>query len=86
MFSIIKKLFLWIDFETVTMRKIYCTRYKIYKAFKKPKILYIDDKTLLLSNEKYLKRKNQLRFKNCSFNWKYIITLKIWVKNLDYEI
>ena len=32
------------------MRKIYCTKSKNYKEFKKPKILYICDKTLLLSS------------------------------------
>ena len=32
------------------MRKIYCTKCKKYKEFKKPKISYIYDKTLLLSS------------------------------------
>ena len=31
------------------MRKIYCTKCKKYKEFKKPKISYICDKILLLS-------------------------------------
>ena len=32
------------------MRKIYCTKCKKYKEFKKPKISYICDKTLLPSS------------------------------------
>ena len=32
------------------MRKTYCTRCKKYEEFKKPKISYICDKTLLLSS------------------------------------
>ena len=54
------------------MRKIYCTKCKKYKEFKKPKISYICDKTLLLScifnksgikDEKiFLKKKNQLKY------------------------
>ena len=47
--KIIKKFFLWIYFKKVRKRKIYCTRCKKYKEFKKPKI-YICDKTLLLSS------------------------------------
>ena len=37
------------DFKKVRMRKIYCTKCKNYKEFKKSKI-YICDKTLLLSS------------------------------------
>ena len=32
------------------MKKVYCTKCKKYKEFKKPKISYICDKTLLLSS------------------------------------
>ena len=52
------------------MREIYCIECKKYKEFKKPKILYICYKTLLLSsicnkyieknNQKYIEKKNQL--------------------------
>ena len=38
------------DFEKVRMRKIYCTKCKKYKEFKRPKISYICNKTLLLSS------------------------------------
>ena len=48
--KIIKKLFLRIDFQKVRMKKIYCTKCKKYKEFKKDKISYICDKTLLLSS------------------------------------
>ena len=53
------------------MRKIYCTNCKKHKELKKPKISYISDKTLLLSNicdkcrvkmKKYLKKRNQLKY------------------------
>ena len=37
------------NFKKVRMRKIYCTKCKKYKEFKKSKI-YICDKTLLLSS------------------------------------
>ena len=50
MFSIIKKLFLWIDVKKVRMRKTFCDKFKKYKEFKMPKVLYICDRTLLLSN------------------------------------
>ena len=52
------------------MRKISFIKYKMYKEFKKPKISYICDKTLVFSSiynkcrsedEKYLK-KNQLKY------------------------
>ena len=53
------------------MRKIYCTKFKKYKEFKKPKISYICDRILILSSicvcvdvkmNKYLKKKNQLKY------------------------
>ena len=53
------------------MKKIYCTKCRKYKEFKKPKKSCICDKTLLLSSicnkfgskdEKYLRKKNQLRY------------------------
>ena len=34
LFSVIKKLFLWVDFKKVWMRKIYCTKCKKYNKFK----------------------------------------------------
>ena len=51
------------------MRKIYCTKCKKYKEFKKPKISYTCDKTLLLfstcdkcgsEHEKLLKEKESI--------------------------
>ena len=44
--NIIKKIFSWIDFKKVRMRKIYCTKCKKYKKIKKAKI-YICGKALL---------------------------------------
>ena len=53
------------------MRKIYCTKCKNYKEFKKPKISYICDKKLFLfsicnkcasDEENYLRKKNQLKY------------------------
>ena len=53
------------------MKKIYCVIYGEYRKFKNPKISYIFEKTLVLSifcsnwkneNEKYLKKKNQIRY------------------------
>ena len=55
----------------MAMKKIYCIKYKKYRKFKNPKIPYIFDKTLIIlvicgkhvSNyEKYLNKKNQLRY------------------------
>ena len=52
------------------MRKLYCTKCKKYKEFKKPKISYICDKTLPflvfitiveVKMKKYLRKKNQLK-------------------------
>ena len=45
-----QKVLLWIDFKEARMKKISCTKCKKYKEFKKPKILYICNKTLLLSS------------------------------------
>ena len=69
--KIIKKFSLWIDFKIVRMRKIYCTKCKKYKEFKKCKISCICCKILLLSSicdkcwcqdeKKYLWKKNQLK-------------------------
>ena len=53
------------------MRKIYCAKCKKYNQFKKPKISYICDKTLLLSSicnkcgsedKQTLWKKNQLKY------------------------
>ena len=41
---------MWIDFKKVRMRKIYCTKSKKYKVFKKPKLSHIYVKILLLSS------------------------------------
>ena len=48
--KIIKKVLLWINFRQIKMKNIYCTKCKKYKEFKKPKILHICDKILLLSS------------------------------------
>ena len=32
------------------MKKVYCTKHKKYKEFRKPKISYLREKTLLLSS------------------------------------
>ena len=59
------------------MKKIYCVICGKYKKFKTPKISHILEKTLVLSiicskckngNEKILKKKNQMSFKNSWFN------------------
>ena len=53
------------------MKQIYCVICGKYRKFRKPKISYIFEKTLVLSiicskgkneDEKYLKKKNQLRY------------------------
>ena len=41
---------MWIDFKKVTIKKIYCTKCKRYKEFKKPKISYICNKILVPSS------------------------------------
>ena len=55
------------------MRKIYCTKYKKCKKFKKPKISYIYDKTLFYSkicnkcgseDEKILKEEESIKILN----------------------
>ena len=48
--KIIKKFFLWIYFKKVRMRKIYYTKWKKCKNFKKPKTSYICNKKLHLSS------------------------------------
>ena len=60
MFSIIKKFFLGIDFKKVRMRKIYCTKCKKCKEFKKPKIWYICDKTFRSEDEKVFKEEESI--------------------------
>ena len=61
------------------MRKLYCTIYGGYRKFEKSKISYICEETLVLSitcskcksknkDENYLKKKNQLRYKNSWLN------------------
>ena len=73
------------------MRKLYCTIYGGYRKFEKSKISYICEETLVLSitcskcksknkDENYLKKKNQLRYKNSWLNEKHTITLKLWLK------
>ena len=66
--KIIIKYFQW--FEKVKMKKRYCVKCNKYWKFKKRKISYSFDKTLVSSiicdkcyskDEKYLKKKNQLR-------------------------
>ena len=87
-FSIIKKFFLWINFKKFRVTKIK----KKYKEYKKPKASYICDKTfpfLVFVKVWKWRWKNISRrrinwdIKSYWFNWKYIITLKTWVKNLD---
>ena len=61
------------------MKKLYCVIYGKYRKFEKSKILYICEETLVLSitcskcksknkDENYLKKKNQLRYKNSWLN------------------
>ena len=56
---------------TKKMKKLYCVIYGKYRKFEKPKISYLLEKTLVLSiicskykieDEKYLKRKNELKY------------------------
>ena len=51
---------MWIDFKKVKMIKIYFTKCKKCKEFRKPKWWYICDKTLLLSNENIFKEKESI--------------------------
>ena len=71
------------------MKKLYCVICGKYRKFEKPKISYLLEKTLVLSiicskckneDEKLFKEEESLDIKNCWFNWRYIITLKIWLK------
>ena len=48
--KIMKKVIFINSFEKVKLREIYCIKCKKYKEFKKPKILYICYKSLLLSS------------------------------------
>ena len=59
-----------ISFKKFRMRKIYCTKCKKYKQFKKTKISCICDKNYFflvfvtsveMKMKKYLRKKNQLR-------------------------
>ena len=55
------------------MKKIYCIICGKYKKFEKPKISYL--------KEKRFKEEQSIEIiKNSWFNRKYIITLKIWLK------
>ena len=70
------------------MTKLYsviCGRYIKIETFWKKK--YILEQTFVLAiicgKCKDLKKKINWDIKNSWFNWKYVITLKIWVKNLD---
>ena len=73
------------------MKKVFSICCEKYNKFKTSKISYICHKILLLStisnkegseDEKYISTEILIFF----FNWKYIITLKIWGKSLDWEI
>ena len=52
------------------MKKVYCTKHKKYKEFRKPKISYLREKTLLLSSicnkcgseDEKIWKKNQLKY------------------------
>ena len=77
------------------MKKLYCIICGKYRKFEKPKTSYTLQKTLVLSitcskcknkDEKNLEEESIEVTKNSWFDWKYIITLKIWVKNLDWKI
>ena len=72
------------------MKKLYCVICGKCKKFEKPKILYLLEKTLVLSiicskfkNEdgKLFKEEESIEILEfLCFNWKYIITLKICLK------
>ena len=73
------------------MKKISSVNFEKYKKFKTLKISHICHKTLLLytismkcgsEDEKYI----SIEILNFWFNWKYIITLRIWGKSLDWKI
>ena len=70
LFSIIKKLFLWVDFKKVWMRKIYCTKCKMYNKFKslnyhklaiKHYFFLVLAKSVKVKMEKSVRNKNQLK-------------------------
>ena len=63
------------------MKKLYCVNCGKYRKFEKP-----NEKALVLSimrskykwRWKFLKKKKKLNIKNSWFNWKFIVTVKIW--------
>ena len=77
------------------MKILYCVICGKYRKFEKSEISYLLEKILVLSadckngDEKIFKRRKiNWNIQNFWFDWKYIITLKIWVKktkvkNLD---
>ena len=72
------------------MKKIYCVICGEYRKFEGLKLSYIFKKALVLSivcrDCKHEDEKKNWDIENSSFNWKYITTLKIWVKSLDWKI
>ena len=72
------------------MKKFYCVICGKYRKFEKPKISYFLEKILFLSiscskckneDERIFKEEESIQILEKSwFNWKYIITLKIWQK------
>ena len=78
-------------FQYEKMKKLYCVLCGKYRKFGKLKVSYLLEKTLVLSvscnkckceeKEKIFKEEESIEIiKNSWFNWKYIITLKIWLK------
>ena len=77
------------------MKKLYCFIFGKYRKFKNPKIsnIFEKHKFLLLfavrvriKVKKYLKNTNQLDIKSSWFNWKYVITKKTQVQNLEFNL
>ena len=71
------------------MKKLYCVICGKLRNVEKPKIPYLLEKTLVLSiicskceneDEQLFKRRQNWDIKDSWFNWKYKITLKIWLK------
>ena len=71
------------------MKKLYCVICGKFRNVEKLKIPYLLEKTLVLSiicskceneDEKLFKRRQNWDIKDSWFNWKYKITLKIWLK------
>ena len=71
------------------MKKLYCTIFGEGRKYEKPKISYLLEKhyffllfaaTAGMKIKNHLKKKNQLRYQKLLFNWKYMVTLKIWLK------